>query len=56
MPLQSGIGPKTLADNISELMKSYKSKGTIGTSTPKDPKLAQKQAIAIAYKKQGEMK
>lgn len=56
MPLIPGIGKQTLADNIDELMRSYKSKGTIGTSAPKNPKLAQKQAIAIAYKKQGEIR
>ena len=38
----------SLSDNISELMRSYKRKGTIGTSTPKSNKAAQKQAIAIA--------
>lgn len=56
MPLISGSGPKTLSANISELMNSYKSKGTLGTSTPKSKSAAQKQAIAIAYSKQGKGK
>jgi hypothetical protein len=45
------LNPKaSLGENISELMNSYKQKGTIGTSTPKSKKAAQKQAIAIAEK------
>lgn len=56
MPLESGKGKKTLADNIDELMRSYKSKGTLGTSRPPDQKAAQKQAIAISYSKQRESK
>lgn len=54
MPLETGSGKKTISDNIGELMRSYKKKGSIGTSTPKSGKAAQKQAIAIAYHKAGE--
>lgn len=39
---------KAISSNISEIMHSYKRKGTIGTSKPKSAKKAQKQAIAIA--------
>lgn len=49
-----GKGKKTLADNIDELMASYKDKGSLGTSKPKNAKAAQKQALAIAYSKQRE--
>ena len=56
MPLISGKSKKTLADNIDELMHSYKRKGTLGKSKPASAKAAQKQAIAIAYSKQRESK
>lgn len=52
MPLLPGKGKRTLADNIEELMTSYKSKGTIGTSIPKSKSAAERQAIAISYRKQ----
>lgn len=52
MPLMPGTGKQTLSSNIDELMKSWKEKGTIGTSTPKSKKAAQRQAIAISYSKQ----
>ena len=48
MPLMKGSGPKTISQNIKELMDSYKQKGSIGTSTPANKSKAQKQAIAIA--------
>ncbi len=54
MPLIPGKGKQTLADNIDELLNSFKSKGTLGASRPKNMKAAQKQAIAIAYSKQRE--
>lgn len=56
MPLTPGKSPKTLSTNIKEIMDSYKSKGSIGTSKPKSAKKAQKQAVAIAYSKQRESK
>lgn len=52
MPLKSG--KKNMGSNIAELIKSYQKKGKIGTSTPKDEKAAQRQAIAISYRKAGE--
>lgn len=55
MPLMPGKSKVTLADNIEELMRSYKSKGSIGTSIPKNKKAAQKQAIAIAYKQRDKL-
>lgn len=53
MPLKSGKSQKTVGKNVSELMKSYKKKGKIGTSKPKSKKAAQKQAVAIALSKAG---
>jgi hypothetical protein len=40
-----------ISSNIEELLHNYKKDGTIGTSHPKSMKLAQKQAVAIAYSK-----
>jgi len=56
MPLKSGSSQKTIGKNISELMKTYKSKGKIGTSKPSTKKAAQKQAAAIALSKAGKSK
>lgn len=53
MPLKKGSSDETVSQNISELMGSYKEKGTIGTSTPASDKAAQKQAVAIALSKAG---
>jgi len=46
MPLTPGAPVGT---SISEIINSYKKKGTIGNSKPKNKKAAMKQAIAIAY-------
>jgi hypothetical protein len=51
MPLKNGKSKKVFNSNIEELLQSYKENGTIGTSHPKSMKLAQKQAVAIAYSK-----
>ena len=51
MPLKSGKSQKVVGKNVSELMKSYKKTGKIGTSKPKSKKAAQKQAVAIALSK-----
>jgi len=51
MPLKNGKSKKVINSNIKELLNSYKNDGTIGTSHPKSMKLAQKQAVAIAYSK-----
>lgn len=51
MPLKKGKSKKTISKNIGELVKSYKKKGSIGTSHPKSKKAAQKQAVAIALSK-----
>ena len=52
MPLKTGKSTKVRNENIGELVHSYKEKGSIGTSKPKNIKDAIKQAVAIAYQKQ----
>lgn len=48
------LNPKaSLGENISELMNSYKRKGTIGMTTPKNRSAAQRQEIAISYRSKG---
>jgi hypothetical protein len=56
MPLEKGSSKKAISKNISELMRTYKKKGKIGTSKPKSKKKAQKQAVAIALNKAGKKK
>jgi len=51
--LKSGKSKKVVSENISEVMRSYKKKGKIGTSRPKSKAKAQKQAVAIALSKAG---
>lgn len=51
MPLTPGA---PIGDSISELIASYKRKGKIGNSTPKNKASALKQAIAIAYRNKKE--
>lgn len=48
MPLASGTSNKVVSGNIKELMHAYASKGSIGTSHPRNKKAAQHQAVAIA--------
>lgn len=49
MPLKSG--KHNFSANVSELMRAYERKGSIGKSHPKNKSAALKQALAIAYKK-----
>lgn len=53
MPLKKGSSQKTIQKNISELIKSYKKTGKIGSSKPKSAKKAREQAVAIAYSSAG---
>lgn len=53
MPLKSGSSKKTVSSNIGEMVRSFKKKGTIGTSKPKSTAAAVKQATAIALSKAG---
>lgn len=53
MPLKKGSSSKTISKNISELMRSFKKKGKIGSSKPKTKKKALKQSIAIALSSAG---
>jgi hypothetical protein len=50
MPLKKGKSKKVQAENIKELVDTYKDTGKIGTSKPKNKKSAIKQAVAISYK------
>jgi hypothetical protein len=52
MPLMGGPSKKAFEGNVSELIKAFKAKGKIGTSTPKNKEKARKQALAIAFSKQ----
>lgn len=56
MPLKKGKSQKVVSKNISEMMKGFEKKGSIGTSEPKSKKAAQRQAVAIALKKAGKSK
>lgn len=56
MPLKSGKSQKVISENIGEMVRSYKKKGTLGTSKPKSKSAAVKQAVAIAYSKAGKSK
>jgi len=56
MPLKKGKDQETISSNIGELMSTYKKKGKIGTSKPKNKKKAAEQAAAIAYSKAGKSK
>jgi len=49
MPLKKGKSKKVQSENIKELVDTYKEKGKIGTSNPKNKKAAIKQAVAISY-------
>lgn len=53
MPLKKGSSQKTISENIGEMVRSYKRKGSIGASRPKGVAAATKQAAAIAYDKAG---
>jgi hypothetical protein len=56
MPLMSGRSRGVVSKNISELVGSYKRKGKIGFSRPKNAAAARRQATAIALKKAGRSK
>lgn len=53
MPLKRGKSNKTISSNVKELVDTYKAKGKIGTSHPKNKKAAIKQAVAISYRQAG---
>ena len=53
MPLKKGKSKAVISENIGEVVRAYKKKGTIGTSKPKSKKAAVKQAVAIALSKAG---
>lgn len=49
MPLSAGKSKAAFSANVSELMRSYAEKGSIGNSKPANKGAAQRQALAIAY-------
>ena len=49
VPLVPGASESAFSSNVRELMHSYKKKGKIGKSRPKNKKKALKQALAISY-------
>lgn len=53
MPLKTGKSDKVVSANISEMVRSYGKKGTIGASKPESKAKAIKQATAIALSKAG---
>lgn len=56
MPLINSSSNKARSANIAEIERSYKAKGTIGSSAPKSDQAAQKQAQAIAFATQRKAK
>jgi len=52
MPIKKGKSKETFKTNVSEIMHSYKDKGTIGSSKPKSKKKALSQALGISYSEQ----
>lgn len=56
MPFKKGKSKKVVSENISEGMRSYKKKGTFGTSTPPNAEKARSQIVAAALKKAGRSK
>jgi len=53
MPLNPNKSKEALGKNIAELIGSFKTKGKIGTSKPKNKERARKQALAIAFNMKG---
>jgi hypothetical protein len=53
MSLKPGKSKKVIAENVGELVRSFKDTGKTGTSHPANVKKAQQQATAIAYDKAG---
>lgn len=51
MPLKKGKSDAVFSANVAEILRSYKKKGTIGSSKPKTVADARRQALAIAYAK-----
>ena len=53
MPLLKGKSSKTISNNIAEMMRSYREDGKIGNIRPRNPRHAQRIAIAAAYREAG---
>lgn len=52
MPFEPGKSPATFKSNIAEAFKSYRQKGSFGTSGPISPEQARKRILAAAYDEQ----
>lgn len=52
MPFEPGKSPETFKHNLAEAFKSYRQKGTFGTSGPISPDQARKRILAAAYEEQ----
>jgi hypothetical protein len=48
MPLEKGPSPKSISDNIKELLLTYQNSGKIGNTTPRNRQHAHEIAVAIA--------
>lgn len=53
MPLKKGSSDKTFAENMSEMMASFKRKGSLGGEAIDSMKKARKKALAIAFNVKG---
>lgn len=51
MPLKPGRSKEVIQENIAELIRSYKRKGKIGKTRPRNLAHARRMAVAIAFQK-----
>ena len=51
MPLKKGSSQDVISANIAELMRTYRAKGKIGNTVPKNAAHARRIAAKIAYDK-----
>ena len=51
MPLKAGKSKETFSKNVSEMVHSYRRKGKIGKTKPKNAEHARRIALAAAFQK-----